>query len=35
MLEKQFNPDVLYNRIVHFYMDKKDIRKVKQIKLHN
>ena len=23
MLEKQFNPDLLYNRIVHFYMDKK------------
>jgi hypothetical protein len=23
MLEKQFNPDLLYNRIVHFYIDKK------------
>ena len=23
MLEKQFNPDMLYNRVVHFYMDKK------------
>ena len=23
MLEKQFNPDVLYNRVVHFYIDKK------------
>ena len=23
MLEKQFRPDVLYNRIVHFYIDKK------------
>jgi len=23
MLEKQFNPDMLYNRIVHFYIDKK------------
>ena len=23
MLEKQFNPDLLYNRVVHFYMDKK------------
>ncbi len=23
MLEKQFNPDLLYNRIVHYYMDKK------------
>ena len=22
MLEKQFNPDLLYNRIVHFYIDK-------------
>lgn len=23
MLEKQFNPNLLYNRIVHFYIDKK------------
>jgi len=23
MLEKPFNPDLLYNRVVHFYMDKK------------
>ncbi len=23
MLEKQFNPDLLYNRVVHFYMYKK------------
>ncbi len=23
MLEKQFNPDLLYNRVVHFYIDKK------------
>ena len=23
LLEKQFNPDLLYNRVVHFYMDKK------------
>ena len=23
MLEKQFDPDLLYNRIVHYYMDKK------------
>ena len=22
-LEKQFNPDLLYNRIVHYYIDKK------------
>lgn len=29
MLEKQFNPDVLYNRIVHFYMDKKGYSKNK------
>ncbi len=29
MLEKQFNPDVLYNRIVHFYMDKKGYSKEK------
>ena len=29
VLEKQFNPDVLYNRIVHFYMDKKGYSKSK------
>jgi len=29
MLEKQFNPDLLYNRIVHFYMDKKGYSKYK------
>jgi hypothetical protein len=29
MLEKQFNPDLLYNRIVHFYMDKKGYSKNK------
>ena len=29
MLEKQFDPDVLYNRIVHFYMDKKGFTKEK------
>ncbi len=23
MLEKQFKPDLLYNKVVHFYMDKK------------
>lgn len=23
MLEKQFKPDMLYNKVVHFYMDKK------------
>jgi len=23
LLEKQFNPNLLYNRIVHFYIDKK------------
>ena len=23
MLEKQFKPEVLYNKVVHFYMDKK------------
>ncbi len=23
MLEKQFKPDMLYNRVVHFYIDKK------------
>ncbi len=23
MLEKQFNSDLLYNKVVHFYMDKK------------
>jgi len=29
MLEKQFNPDLLYNSIVHFYMDKKGYSKEK------
>lgn len=29
MLEKQFNPDMLYNRIVHFYIDKKGYSKEK------
>ncbi len=29
MLEKQFNPDLLYNRVVHFYMDKKGYAKDK------
>ena len=23
VLEKQFNPDLLYNKIVHYYIDKK------------
>ena len=29
MLEKQFNPDLLYNKVVHFYMDKKGYSKYK------
>jgi len=29
MLEKQFKPDLLYNSIVHFYMDKKGFSKEK------
>ena len=29
MLEKQFNPEILYNRIVHFYIDKKGYTKQK------
>ena len=29
MLEKQFEPDLLYNRIVHFYIDKKGFSKDK------
>jgi len=29
LLEKQFNPDLLYNSIVHFYMDKKGYSKEK------
>ena len=29
MLEKQFNPDLLYNKVVHFYMDKKGYSKEK------
>jgi len=27
MLEKQFNPDLLYNKVVHYYMDKKGFTK--------
>jgi len=29
MLEKQFNAEILYNRIVHYYMDKKGYSKEK------
>ena len=29
MLEKQFNPEILYNEIVHFYIDKKGFSKEK------
>ncbi len=29
MLEKPFNPDLLYNRIVHYYIDKKGYSKEK------
>ena len=29
MLEKQFNSDLLYNKVVHFYMDKKGYSKKK------
>ena len=29
MLEKQFKPDMLYNRVVHFYIDKKGYTKDK------
>ena len=29
MLEKQFRPDMIYNQIVHFYMDKKGYTKEK------
>jgi hypothetical protein len=29
MLEKQFNPNFLYNGIVHFYIDKKGYSKEK------
>ena len=29
LLEKQFNPDLLYNRIVHYYIDKKGYSKDK------
>ena len=29
MLEKQFNSDMLYNRIVHYYIDKKGYTKEK------
>jgi hypothetical protein len=29
LLEKQFKPEMLYNRVVHFYMDKKGYSKDK------
>mgnify|MGYP000014690774 CR=1 FL=1 len=29
MLEKPFNPEMLYNRVVHFYIDKKGYTKDK------
>jgi hypothetical protein len=29
LLEKQFNPEMLYNRVVHFYIDKKGYSKDK------
>lgn len=29
MLEKQFNPELLYNKVVHYYMDKKGFSKDK------
>ncbi|MCA9812168.1 MAG: hypothetical protein KC483_04820 [Nitrosarchaeum sp.] len=29
MLEKQFNPELLYNKIVHYYIDKKGYSKEK------
>jgi len=29
LLEKQFNPEMLYNRVVHFYIDKKGFSKDK------
>ena len=29
MIEKEFNPDVLYSKIVHYYMDKKGYGKTK------
>jgi len=29
MLEKTFDPDLLYNKIVHYYLDKKKYSKVK------
>jgi len=29
LLEKQFKPDVVYNRIVHYYIDKKGFSKDK------
>lgn len=29
MLEKQFRPDMLYNRVVHYYMDKRGYPKEK------
>ncbi|QLH04972.1 hypothetical protein C5F49_06315 [Nitrosopumilus oxyclinae] len=33
MLEKQFNPEMLYNRVVHFYIDKKGFSKDKANKI--
>lgn len=33
MLEKQFNPDMLYNQIVHFYIDKKGYSKERANKI--
>ena len=33
MLEKQFNPDLLYNRIVHYYIDKKGYSKERANKI--
>jgi len=29
LIEKQFNPDLLYNRVVHYYIDKKKYSKDK------
>ena len=29
MLEKQFKPDMLYNKVVHYYMDRKGYSKEK------
>jgi len=33
LLEKQFNPNLVYNGIVHFYMDKKGYSKKRLMKL--